>query len=203
MKTIKVAKNQSFRSLLIALHACSGPDSAMAWIGHKSLRCAYRTCQRGDWMLWLAGKSAIDRKMLVRAACDCARLAWELQDTAGHAAIETAEAWCHGEATIEQVRAAAYAAYSAYSADADAAAYYSAAAAYAAAAYSAADAAAAAAGYAAYAAAGYAASAAGYAAYSDAASAHRVTSRTLEKCADLVRARIPLSALEEAIRRLP
>ena len=129
-----------FRSLLIELQACS---SALDWQGDKSLRCAYHTCQRGDWMLWMAARLEVDRKLIVRAACDCARLAWELQDTAGHAAIETAEAWCHGEATIEQVQAAAYAA---FAADAAADAYAAAAAyaaAYAAAAYAAAYAAAA------------------------------------------------------------
>ena len=121
-----------FRSLLIELQACS---SALDWQGDKSLRCAYHTCQRGDWMLWMAARLEVDRKLIVRAACDCARLAWELQDTAGHAAIETAEAWCHGEATIEQVRAAASAAYAAYSASAYASAATASAASAASAAY--------------------------------------------------------------------
>jgi hypothetical protein len=49
MKVI-VPKGQSFRSKLIALGAC---EEALAWAGRKSLRCAWRTCDRGDWMLWL------------------------------------------------------------------------------------------------------------------------------------------------------
>ena len=168
-----------FRSLLIELQACS---SALDWQGDKSLRCAYHTCQRGDWMLWMAARLEVDRKLIVRAACDCARLAWELQSAAGHHAIETAEAWCRGEATIEQVRAAASAAYAAYSASAYASAATASAAAADAYAAAAADAASA------YAAASADANAA-YAAHYSAAAA-----------ANLVRARIPLEIVEDAVK---
>ena len=199
MRTIKVAKWKSFRSQLRALHACS---DARTWVGHKSLRCAYRTCERGDWMLWLAGRVGVDRNVLVLAACACARLAL-VHMPAGEgrplAAIETAERWARGDASVslEDVRQAAYAAYAAY-----AAAYANANAnAYAYAAYAAANAANAAANAAN--AANAAANAAAYAAYAANAAAR---SDTLRNCADIVRRHITLGMIETAMhakRRTP
>jgi len=171
---------------------------------------AWDNSVRGDWMLWLVGKTSgkpesKKRKKLVLCACECARLALihvpkgELRPLK---AIETAEAWTRGEATIEEVRvarrayaAAAYAAaaYAAYAADAAYAAY--AAAAYAAAAYAAADTAAYAAAYAAdaaYAAADAAYAAADTAAYAAADAADAAAKRkTLKQCADIVRKHYP------------
>ena len=80
-----------------------------------SLRAAWDACERGDWMLWLAGRNAGEpgtdgRRPLVLAACACARLSLvhvpqgELRPLK---AIETAEAWARGDATLEQVRASA------------------------------------------------------------------------------------------------
>jgi len=99
-----------------------------------------------------------DRKTLVLAACLCAETAlkfWEKKhptDNRPHIAIETARRWARGEATLDEVKAAADAAdAAAYAADAAAAAYaayaasddaaYAAAAAYAASDAAAADAA--------------------------------------------------------------
>ena len=73
------------------------PDGETAW----------RECQRGDWMLWLAGKCAgppesEGRKALVLAACACARLALPHfaqrypHDGRVLACIETAERWARG-----------------------------------------------------------------------------------------------------------
>jgi hypothetical protein len=102
----------------------------------------------------------VDRKVVAFAACQCAREALQFVpagEERPRVAIETAEAWTRGEATIDEVRASAdAAAYTAYAADAASAAAYTAAAA-AAAAADAASAAAYAASYAAYA-ASYAAS---------------------------------------------
>jgi len=140
---------------------------AVAWLAeHKNPTQAWRDCERGDWMLWLVGKLAGPvgdprRKKLVLAACGCARLSLKYVkagEERPRIAIETAEKWARGKATIEEVRIAAYAAY--------AAAY----AVYAAA-------------YAAYAAA-YAAYAAAYAAYA-AYAAERA--KVLKQCASIVR----------------
>jgi hypothetical protein len=163
---------------------------ALDWLATQpDYPTAWAVCPRGNWMLWLAGKRSgvarsKARRPLVRATCECARLALpyvrkgELRPLQ---AIELAERWAQGETVPrDELRtAAAAAAAAAYAAgaaaaaayaagDAAAAAYAAAAAAAYAAAYAAGDAAgdAAAAGdaYAAYAAAYAAAAAAGDAA---------------------------------------
>ncbi len=101
---------------------------ALEWLQARTLAEAWEQSERGDWLLWLAAKAGVDRRRLVMAACACARLALvhvPPGEERPRVAIETAEAWCRGEATIEQVRKAsrnvdaAYAA--AAAADADAA----------------------------------------------------------------------------------
>jgi len=165
-------------------NACS---EGRAWARTQpSMRVAWATCLRGDWMLWLAGSLAggpwsDSRRPLVLAACGCARLALPYVRAGEYRprlAIETAEAWARGDAgaTPQMVRDA-YAAAVAAVADADAVAAAHAA-------YAAADAAAAA----------HAADAA-YA-YADAdAAAHAAAAaqgaRVLAECADIVRQHYP------------
>jgi len=155
--------------MLVKLGACS---EAVEWVGDKSPAVAWKTCKRGDWMLWLCGKLSGEpggkgRKKLVLAACACARLSLKYVrkgEKRPLVAIQTAEAWAKGKrgVTIEQVRTAAYAA------DADyAAAAYAANAAYA--------------DDAAYAAA----------AYADAPATAAARRETLAKCADIVRGFYP------------
>ena len=144
------------------LGACS---EAVKWYEtQENDEQAWAACERGDWLLWLLGRIKVDRKRLVLCCCECARLSLKYvpeNENRPRIAIETAEKWAKGEASIEEVRAAAYAA-----ADADAAAYAAAA-----------DAAA----YAAAAAAAYAYAAAAVAPYAAA------RSNTLKQCADIVR----------------
>jgi hypothetical protein len=160
---------------------------------------------QADWMLWLAAKASVDRKLVVIAACAVARTALKHVkpgETRPQKAIETAEAWCRGEATIEQVRSAANAAYAAYAAAyaadaadaADAAAYAANAAAANAAADAAADAAYAAdtanaAAYAAYAA--DTANAAAYAAYA--------RGKSVKSNCTIVRSHLAWSVVEAAL----
>ena len=165
------------------MRAC---EEALEW-GEQfgTIEEAWANCEKGDWMLWLAGRLAGDpesesRKRLVLTACECARLALPYVKGGEQSplkAIETAEQWAKGETniTLSDVRAAAAAAYAAAAAHAYAA-YAAAAAAYAA--YAAADAAAAAA-------ADDAAAAAAYAAYAAARKEIR------KKCADIVRKHYP------------
>lgn len=179
---------KTLQKTLSKLGACS---EAREWAKGKRLAQSWAECPRGDWMLWLAAKANVDRKVVVLAACACARLALP-HVRQGEArplqAIETAERWARDESgvTLEDVwkasRAAANAAAAAYAA--------AAAAAYAAyAAYAAADAAAAA-----YAANG--ANAANAAAYAADAAAH---AKALAQCAALVREHISLEALTTAL----
>ena len=91
---------------------------------------------RPDWRIWVATRSGVlDHIMLVRFACFCARQHWNQLAELSAKAIETAEAFCRGEATQEECKSAAYAdhaaAYAAAYAD-HAAAYAAHAAAYAA-----------------------------------------------------------------------
>lgn len=167
---------QDVAALLRRMGAC---DDAVTWAETQTTYySAWRACHRGDWLLWIAAMLEVDRRLVVRAACACARTALvhvpdgELRPL--HA-IETAEAWCRGEATIEQVRSAANAAHAAraaaHAANAARAACAAANASYAA--------------HAAYA----AARAAAYSAYVAAAKEH----------ASIVRAIIPWSAVRDAL----
>ena len=159
------------QSRLEKFEAC---DEATEWVGEKDLATAWAECPRGDWMLWFAARAGVDRKLLVMAACACARTALRFVpdgELRPLQAIEAAESWCRDEATIDQVQAAAHAAYYAAS-HAAYAAYADTAAAYA---------------YYAY-----------YAAAADAATAARTVARA--ECADLVRGIIKLDELADSIR---
>ena len=178
-----------------ALRRRDACKDAVAWCEqHDSFAAAWAACERGDWMMWLLGElsgppESDSRKKLVMCACACARLALRhvpCGDERPRRAIEVAEAYCRGEATLDDVRAAAYAAY-AYAPAGVAAAAYAAHAAYNSA-YAAAADAGGAANNSAYAAAGgaYAAGAA-YAATAAAAAADQIHG----ECADIVRRHYP------------
>ena len=181
--------SQSLLARLRALDACS---DAQAWVAslppETTEEAAWSACERADWLLWVAARLGVDRPLVVLAVCACARTAlpvWERQypeDRRPHTAIETAEAWARGEASLEQVQAAsADAASAAHAAAAADAAYAAAYAAYAAAyAAAAADAVA------------HAADAVAHAAAAVAYAAYAAASRTLS---DLVRQHIPWSAV--------
>jgi hypothetical protein len=187
------------KPLLKRLCACR---EAVKWYDRQDSYRAWRSCKRGDWLLWIAAKLKINSKLIVLASCDCAELSLKFVpdgENRPRKAIETARAWCDGNATLAQVRvAAAAAAYAAAADAAAAAAYAAAAAAYAAAdaayadaaaAYAAADAAASVADAAASVA--YAAATANaYAAYATDADT-TTKQKWLAKCAVLVRKRIP------------
>ena len=194
---------EEFKVLLQTLKACK---DARQWAADKTLHEVWTTCERGDWLLWLAGRMEghpgwHTRQQIVLAACACAETALPyvpVYENRPRLAMETARAWTRGEATLEQVGAAADAA----GAAADAA-YAAAGAAYAAAgaAYAAARAA-----YAAYAAgaagaaarAAYAEGAAARAAYAaDAAGAARVSAQ--RNMADLVRRALPEPCAPETL----
>jgi len=189
-----------FTDKLRKIGACS---AAVKWAEqYPTLQKAWDVCERGDWMLWLAGKLSGEirsekHKQLVLTTCKCARLSLHYihkDELRPLKAIETAEQWARGEngITIQQVSAAASAAYAAYAA---AYAAYAAASAAASAAYAA---------YSAYAAASAAADAA-YAAYSAASAASAADAadaavsavakaapiKTLRKCAKIVRKYYP------------
>ncbi len=107
------AKN--FQKWLVQHHACS---VAVTWLREHDygLAAAWEACERADWMLELAACAGVDLRLIVRVGCACARTALPFvpaDEPAPRIAIETAERWTRGEATREEVRAAAYAAYDA------------------------------------------------------------------------------------------
>jgi len=131
--------------VLRSLGAC--PES-IAWADcyGSAYTTALAACPDRSWLTWLYGRlltrGHVRREPLVIAACLCAREVLHLVPAGEERplrAIETAEAWCRGEATLDEVRAArsaavdagvgvggvdaAYAAYAAYAA-ADAYAAY-------------------------------------------------------------------------------
>ena len=194
------------QKLLAKLHAC---EEAREWAKGKSLAEIWQSCERGDWLLWLCARMAGEKgwptkQEVVLAACACARTALRFVPDGEKRpllAIETAERWAKGEATLREMRtayaASAYAAadaYAASSAAASGAAYAAASGAYYAAAYAAyaaADAYAAASADA-YAAASAAASGAYYAA------AYAARANALKECAEIVRQKLHFVAIEDA-----
>jgi len=167
----------------IPTNACA--DAVAYCKTQRSFAAAWKDCKRGDWMLWILGRLAgpvgdPKRKPLVLAACACARLSLKRVkkgEDRPRLAIETAERWARGKATIKQVQAAAAAAANAYAAAAADAAY----AAYA---VDAADA-----DYATY--ADYAAADAYAAGGADYAAATAARTGVLAQCAGIVRVHYP------------
>ena len=123
--------------VLRSLGACS---ESLAWADDygSAWSAALASCPERNWLTWLYGRllsrGHVRREPLVIAACLCAREVLHLVPAGEERplrAIEAAEAWCRGEATLDEVRAArsaaadaAYtAAYAADAADAADAAY--------------------------------------------------------------------------------
>ncbi len=120
-KEVQMTQKELSR-MLAKLDAC-GP--ARKWI--KSTRGTpaemWLTCERGDWLLWLAAKAGVRRQDVALAACACARLSlqfvpeWEARPLQ---AIEISERWARNETGVllkdvhSAADAAAYAAYTAY-----------------------------------------------------------------------------------------
>ena len=111
--------------MLKKLGACSeGIEFAAS---AKDLRTAWETCKRADWMLWGLRKIGFsDDKKMRLFACACIRLTpagkgktvWDLlNDERSRNAVVVAERYANGEATGEELKAAAYAA--AYAAQSD------------------------------------------------------------------------------------
>ena len=79
----------------------------------------WETCPKGEWLLyWIVKEKSTDHKLIVHAACQCARLALPYckdKQQRPLKAIETTEKWCRGEATLEEVKQAENAAWNARS----------------------------------------------------------------------------------------
>ncbi len=97
------------------LGAC---EDMVIWASEQqNLEKAWQNCERGDWMLWLAGKTAgpsgdTRRKKLVLAAVECAELSISYvraRENRPAKALRIARDWAiGGKSTLEDVKSAAY-----------------------------------------------------------------------------------------------
>ena len=172
------------KELLKKLNAC---QPAREWADDKTIEEIWATCHRGDWMLWLARKLNIDKRVLILAKGHCANTVRHLmKDERSIAAVDMAIKYGEGNATDSELAAAADAAYDATADAYDAAADDAYAADYAAAAA------------AAYATAAYAAAAA----YAADAAAYAAAARkqSQQATAEICRKYIPLELILAAIK---
>ena len=184
------------------LKEMSACNEAIGWVGDRTPEQAWNECERGDWMLWIAQKKDVDLRKLTLAKARCSKLAIHLmKDERSRKAVEVAERFGLGLATIEELDEARNAA---ADADADADAYAAAgAAAYADYADAAAYAASAAAVYAAAGAAAYAADAYAADAYAADAGAAAARKNILKQCADICREILSDEIMEESCHTHP
>ena len=83
---------------------------AKKWLGKKTnARKAWNKCERGDWLIWILAWQKVDKRQLVLVLCECARLSLKYVEKGEERplkAIEIAEAWARGEASIGEVEKA-------------------------------------------------------------------------------------------------
>jgi hypothetical protein len=102
----------TFKELLIKLDACS---TAREWVGDMPIEEVVATCDRGDWLLWLAKRVDADFQLFTLAKGHCANTVRHLmKDDRSINAVDVAIAFGEGKATREELDAAAAAAYTAY-----------------------------------------------------------------------------------------
>ena len=90
-------------------------DEAIEWASTQkgSFQKSWDKCPRGDWLLWLLGRSKSDNNKIVLASCKISRTVLKYipkGEKRPLVAIQTAEAWVRGEATLEEVKKASSAA---------------------------------------------------------------------------------------------
>ena len=80
------------------------------WMGNRSVSKAYLECPCGSWLLNSSDRLGVDRRITVRAACECARLVLDLASIERaqiEKGLKAVEAWCRGKCSIDKVDAAA------------------------------------------------------------------------------------------------
>jgi hypothetical protein len=94
---------------LALLDACI---NAREWVGTKTARETWETCDRADWLLWWAARTNVNGKTdIVRCAAKIARTVAHLNtDPRVMAAIKAAEAWADNPNSKTKAAAAAAAA---------------------------------------------------------------------------------------------
>ena len=119
---------QQFEKFLIDKDAC---EDAQIFCKGKSLKEAWDTTDRGDWMLWLMENSEnkVTDKQYRLIAVKCARrVQHRMKDQRSIDALDVAERYANGQATDDELKAAWAAAWAAWEAAAWEAAAWAAAA---------------------------------------------------------------------------
>jgi len=112
-----IIKNSHWSDLLLALGQYEEEQYQFAL--STTYEQFWETCPKGEWLLhWVVKEKSTDHKLIVHAACQCARLALPYctdKKQRPLKAIETTEKWCRGEATSEEVKQAGNAAWGVHS----------------------------------------------------------------------------------------
>ena len=85
-------------------------EESARWAAALPAITAWELCSRLPWLLEVAADVGVDRRVVTRCACACARTALgrlRRPDPRFVRALSVAEAWCDGEATIQEVSRAA------------------------------------------------------------------------------------------------
>jgi hypothetical protein len=97
---------KTIEDLVIEMNACS---EAKNWAKGKSIESIVKDCQRGDWLLWLSNKIGVDLRSITLAKALCAKTVIDLmRDQRSIDAVNMAEKFGMGLATIEELNDAAY-----------------------------------------------------------------------------------------------
>jgi hypothetical protein len=80
-------------------------DGRKYYESRASFEEAWRDCERGDWMLWLAARLEIDSRKLARAVALCANTVRHLmKDASCEKAVDDVLAYADGEIDAEELR---------------------------------------------------------------------------------------------------
>ncbi len=107
------------KKLIFMLEGINACQDGIDYIKDQSAIEAWKKCERGDHMLWIAKKQGVHLKTLTLAKVRCARLVEHLmKDQRSINALKVAEDFALGSATLKDLKAAYAAAYAAYAAGA-------------------------------------------------------------------------------------
>ena len=95
---------KTFKELLTELNACT---PAVDWASDMTIKQVMETCERGDWLGWLAGKIELDKRKCCLAAGHIANQVRHLmKDERSKTAVDVTIAYGEGRATDEELEAA-------------------------------------------------------------------------------------------------
>ena len=97
-------------TLQIKLKELDACDHAIEWAkDYDTLQEAWDNCQRGDWMLWLINKMQWSnvKDISLMAVAFARQVQHLMKDQRSINALDVAERYANGEATVDELRAAA------------------------------------------------------------------------------------------------